>query len=312
MQQNQSQENVSIQLGSKTHSLQYWSERLEAYSATEACLSTLPYWQKTVQSPSINLLERSSILTCTSGFETSTNTAELSTQTFTQSDRQVEQICLSAVRTEQLLQGIHDCYHTQINDILLAALLLAVGEWAAVDAEMSKQGLRLDLEGHGREPLFEDVDLTQTLGWFTSVFPLHLPFSLLSDFEYDHEQLVLEACIKEVKELLRAIPNKGMDYGILQRYQQARLPQTGSSQLVFNYLGVFEKGFAGDSGQALAPTLLREHALGFNSYVVDGQWTLNIDYHPQQFAAGDIKELASSYQQALEKVLDHCLQAAGG
>ncbi|MBU2899372.1 condensation domain-containing protein, partial [Vibrio hepatarius] len=312
LQQHQSQENASIQLGSKTHSLQYWSERLEEYSATEACLSTLPYWQKTVQSPSINLLERSSIFMSTPGFERSINTAELSTHTFIQADSQVEQICLSSTRTEQLLQGIHDCYHTQINDILLAALVLAVGEWADVDSAMSKQGLCLDLEGHGREPLFEDVDLTQTLGWFTSVFPLHLPFSLVNDSENDHEQLVLEACIKEVKERLRAIPNKGMDYGILQRYQQARLPQKSSSQLVFNYLGVFEKGFAEDSGQALASNLLREHALGFNSYVVDGQWTLYIDFHPQQFAAEDIKTLASSYQQALEKVLDHCLQASGG
>ncbi|EFP97623.1 amino acid adenylation domain-containing protein, partial [Vibrio caribbeanicus ATCC BAA-2122] len=117
------------------------------------------------------MLERSSILTCTSGFETSTHTADIRTQAFTHSDSQVEQICLSATRTEQLLQGIHDCYHTQINDILLATLVLAVDEWAAVDSEMSKQGLCLDLEGHGREPLFEDVDLTQTLGWFTSVFP---------------------------------------------------------------------------------------------------------------------------------------------
>ncbi|EFP95101.1 hypothetical protein, partial [Vibrio caribbeanicus] len=80
---------------------------------------------------------------------------------------------------------------------------------------------------------------------------LHLPFSLLSDSENGHESVTLETCIKGVKERLRAIPNKGMDYGILQRYQQARLPQTGSSQLVFNYLGVFEKGFAKDSGQAL-------------------------------------------------------------
>ncbi|EFP98323.1 peptide synthase, partial [Vibrio caribbeanicus] len=57
--------------------------------------------------------------------------------------------------------------------------------------------------------------------------------------------------------------------------------------------------------------LLREYALGFNSYVVDGQWTLNIDYHPQQFTAEDIKALASSYQQVLEKLINHCLQAPG-
>ena len=101
----------------------------------------------------------------------------------------------------------------------------------------SGQGSTLiQLEGHGREDLFDDIDLTRTVGWFTSLFPVNLMPS--SD---------LGASIKTIKEQLRAVPDKGLGYGALRylgppaiRAELAALPQP---RITFNYLGQFDRQF---------------------------------------------------------------------
>ena len=87
-------------------------------------------------------------------------------------------VSLTAAETQALLQQVPAAYNTQINDVLLTALARAWNRWTGSTA------LFTNLEGHGRENLFEDVDLSRTLGWFTSIFPVLLqlfllPFSLL-------------------------------------------------------------------------------------------------------------------------------------
>src|SRR6185295_6301773 len=93
--------------------------------------------------------------------------------------------------------------------------------------------LRLDLEGHGREELFDDVNLSRTVGWFTTIYPVVLA---------PPQSASLEEALKTVKEQLRAIPNRGIGYGLL-RYlrndEQTRSLRTTPSLLSFNYLGQF-------------------------------------------------------------------------
>ena len=67
-----------------------------------------------------------------------------------------------------MLQNVPAAYNTQINDVLLTALLRAWNKWSG------SRVLFTNLEGHGRENLFEDVDLSRTVGWFTSIFPVRL------------------------------------------------------------------------------------------------------------------------------------------
>ena len=127
---------------------------------------------------------------------------------------------LSIADTEALLHKAPAAYHTQINDLLLTALAQTIGEW------MGTQHVAFDLEGHGRE-LAEghDLDLSRTVGWFTSVFPVTLHL----------DQKETGALIKSIKEQLRTIPNRGIGYGIL-RYigQMTELIPAKPIGLIFN------------------------------------------------------------------------------
>src|SRR5205823_10538717 len=77
-------------------------------------------------------------------------------------------VALSAEQTRALLQEVPPVYYTQINDVLLTALVQSFRRWTGAGS------LLLDLEGHGREELFAEVDLARTVGWFTTLFPVCL------------------------------------------------------------------------------------------------------------------------------------------
>ncbi|NWE36993.1 condensation domain-containing protein, partial [Pseudomonas gingeri] len=101
-------------------------------------------------------------------------------------------------RTRQLLQQAPAAYRTQVNDLLLTALARTISRWSG------QSGTLIELEGHGREDLFDDIDLSRTVGWFTSLFPVNL--TARDD---------LDGSIKSIKEQLRAVPDKGLGYGVL-------------------------------------------------------------------------------------------------
>src|SRR5205814_1860551 len=130
-----------------------------------------------------------------------------------------------------LLQRVSEAYGTRINEVLLAALGQSYAQWTG------ERSLLIDFEGHGREELFEGVDLSRTIGWFTTVFPVLLAFG-----DATHAKAVL----KEIKEELQNIPNRGIGYGLLRYLYKDRnvaeqlqaLPQ---AQVIFNYLGRLEK-----------------------------------------------------------------------
>ena len=73
----------------------------------------------------------------------------------------------------------------------------------------------LDLEGHGREEIFADVDLSRTVGWFTSLFPVRLDPGALDLDEALAGGAALGRALKLIKEQLRALPDNGLGYGLL-------------------------------------------------------------------------------------------------
>ena len=144
---------------------------------------------------------------------------------------------LTSEETRALLQRVPASYHTQVNDVLLTALGRALQHWTGGEA------FRIDLEGHGREDLFGDVDLSRTVGWFTTMFPVRL--------ELDANLGEGEA-LKSVKEQLRRVPDRGMSYGLLRYLRddsetRAALAQAPRSDLLFNYLGQFDQVVAGSN-----------------------------------------------------------------
>jgi amino acid adenylation domain-containing protein/non-ribosomal peptide synthase protein (TIGR01720 family) len=142
------------------------------------------------------------------------------------------QLVLDKEITNKLLTQSNQAYHTEINDLLLSAFSLSLFELLAnnsKDNSTNSNANILDshyicLEGHGREELMVHQDITRTVGWFTSMYPIKLPVS--SD---------LHSTIINIKESLRFIPNKGIGYGSIYGYIQHELPR-----ISFNYLGQFD------------------------------------------------------------------------
>ncbi|HEY7617982.1 MAG TPA: condensation domain-containing protein, partial [Terriglobales bacterium] len=281
----------SVQLPAKTTSFQQWSERLAAYAQTEAVRSELQYWLAAVP----NDLARLRVDHPAGG-----NTV---------ADVKVVWAALDAEQTQALLQEVPAVYHTQINDALLAALGLAFADWTG------GQPLLVEVEGHGREDLFPDIDVSRTVGWFTSVFPVCLDIGRAA-----HPADAL----KSVKEQLRGVPKRGVGYGLL-RYLcrdeaiAARLQALPQAEISFNYLGRFgpaqsERAFpAPESASFLrSPRQKRSHLLEINGMVYGGRLEMGWYYNQGIHRRDTIEALAASFTASLRSIIHHCQSGAFG
>jgi amino acid adenylation domain-containing protein/non-ribosomal peptide synthase protein (TIGR01720 family) len=209
---------------------------------------------------------------------------------------------LDAEQTRKLLQQAPAAYRTQVNDLLLTALARAVCRWSGQGSTL------IQLEGHGREDLFDDIDLTRTVGWFTSLFPVNLiPASDLG------------ASIKTIKEQLRTVPDKGLGYGALRylstpamRAELAALPQP---RITFNYLGQFDRQFddaalfvpsTEGNGVAQAPSAPLGNWLTVEGQVYGGELCLSWGFSREMFDTATIQRLANDYAQELNALIEHC------
>ena len=139
-----------------------------------------------------------------------------------------------------------------INEVLLTALLLGFRRWAGHSSGQSRRGpsgLLLDLEGHGREEIFEGIDLSRTVGWFTTIFPVQLDCPELDLDDALAGGPALVRCLKAVKGRLRKIPQNGLGFGLL-RYLNPEtavvLAALRQPHIGFNYLGRFASAEAAD------------------------------------------------------------------
>ncbi|WP_419709281.1 amino acid adenylation domain-containing protein [Pseudomonas sp. NFX224] len=209
---------------------------------------------------------------------------------------------LDTEQTRKLLQQAPAAYRTQVNDLLLTALTRAVCRWSGQGSTL------IQLEGHGREDLFDDIDLTRTVGWFTSLFPVNLK-----------PAADLGASIKSIKEQLRNVPDKGLGYGALRylgtpevRAELAALPQP---RITFNYLGQFDRQFdegalftpsTEGNGIAQDPSALLGNWLVVEGQVYGGELSLSWGFSREMFDTATIQRLADEYAQELSALIDHC------
>jgi non-ribosomal peptide synthase protein (TIGR01720 family) len=214
-------------------------------------------------------------------------------------------VTLDSAHTEKLLREAHLAYHTRIDDLLLAALLKAFTDWT------DQQSLLLTLERHGREDFDPGLNLSQTVGWFTSLLPLNL---LLPD-EGD-----AGARIRAVKEQLRAVPNNGVGYGMLRYLGDGEIRQMLAEQpqpeVLFNYLGVRRaakndtepiRPLIADTGQLYGPENKRAHLIDVNARVEKGLLAARWQYAPDYFQQSTIEKVAKAFIQELGRLIDHCL-----
>jgi non-ribosomal peptide synthase protein (TIGR01720 family) len=194
---------------------------------------------------------------------------------------------------------VHNVYNTEINDILLTGLGLALEEVLGIDNSVVK------MEGHGREDIISDVDISRTVGWFTSVYPFVLDVSGSSSIS---DRLV------SVKESLRKIPNKGVGYGML-KYLSEGMSGDLSTSIIFNYLGDFGSN-GGNSeasmfeyssefiGHTSATTGGSDTVLDVSGMMVSEELTMSIKYSKECYNAETIELLSASYERHLTQLIE--------
>jgi non-ribosomal peptide synthase protein (TIGR01720 family) len=213
-----------------------------------------------------------------------------------------------------LLQEVPQAYQTQINDVLLAALGRVCGEWSGRDAVL------VDVEGHGREEeVVEGVDLSRTVGWFTSMYPVVLEVGEASEWGPGR-------ALSGTKELLRGVPGRGMGYGVL-RYGKGneeisqRLSGLPQAEISFNYLGQIDQVMRESKlfrpgreliGSESAAGNRRQHVLGVSGIVAQGRLQMDWNYSETLHRRETIDTLAERYLECLRQFIAHCLSPDAG
>ncbi|KUM73486.1 non-ribosomal peptide synthetase [Streptomyces curacoi] len=159
--------------------------------------------------------------------------------------------------TAPLLTSVPAAYHAAVPDVLLTALALAAAAWRERRSEPTGRSLLVGLEGHGRaEDIAEGVDLSATVGWFTTFHPVGIDSGPLDLDEALSGGPAAGTALKRIKEQLRAVPDHGLGYGLLRHLNPDTAPaleKLPQPQLLFNYLGRFTASDAAGEPWELAP-----------------------------------------------------------
>ncbi|UHA73547.1 non-ribosomal peptide synthase/polyketide synthase [Paenibacillus sp. 481] len=299
-----------IRLPLKTDAYQLWAEQLTKYAHSPAMEQEQAYWQRIAQLetkplPKDKLSELSAAEFTGGADQDSVNTASL------QRDSESVVVQCSKEETEQLLKQVHRAYNTEMDDILLTALGLAVQQWSG------HERILVHLEGHGRESILPNVDITRTIGWFTSLYPVILEMERDNSLSYQ---------IKKTKEDLRQIPNKGIGYGIFrylsqvdQAYADVACSVDGQAvrhepEIRFNYLGQFDQDLQNNelavspfsSGSDVSDNQQLPYILDINGMIAEGSLSLDLSYSGKQYRRETMEELAGLFLANLQDIIAHC------
>jgi non-ribosomal peptide synthase protein (TIGR01720 family) len=264
-----------IALPAKTYSYRQWGNALEKYSTSDEGKKETAYWHEIEKFIKETFLPPDS--------DDAENSKEDSLL-----------ISLTQEETKKLIHNVPQKYDTQINDILLTALTLAAGDTS------DSYEFSFTLEGHGREDVI-GLDVSRTIGWFTSIFPVFLKITDSNN---------LEKSISEVKKSLREIPNKGIGYGILKYYQKEfsqPLPKIG-----FNYLGRLDAGISSEkifqyaeesSGEDSARENESYHFIDMNGSVRGGIFGMWFAYKKNVYKEKTMEKFASKFKERLIEII---------
>jgi len=265
-----------IKLPAKTTSFKEWAHKLALYAETEELASEADHWLAQARQPSKTLP-----VDHRAGHNTVASARTVS-------------VSLNKEETRALLQDVTPAHDAQVNEVLLAACARACLRWTA------ETKLLVDVDGHGREDVVEGVDLSRTVGWFSALFPVLLECEPSGN---------METVLQSVKIKLRAIPNRGIGYGLL-RYMSYHagigpaLKTAPQAEICLTYLGQFDQTLNLASFFALAEESpgpfrsehgLRSHLLDVVGSVVGGRLLVDWIYSENLHRRATIELLAQEF-----------------
>ncbi|WP_344265083.1 amino acid adenylation domain-containing protein, partial [Streptomyces sodiiphilus] len=228
---------------------------------------------------------------------------------------------LPADITAKLLAGPYQAHGSEINDLLLTALATALGDWQRGRGREAGTVL-VELEGHGREQLTDGLDLSRTVGWFTSVFPVRLPAGEPDRAGRLPADGAVPSALERVGELLRTLPDRGLGFGLLRHMNPqtvAGLARHPVPEVGFNYLGRFPARTAPEDwsleaertviGTGVHPDMPLRHVLAATPVTEDradgphlvADWT----WAPDVLADTDAEAIARAWFRELEALVAH-------
>ncbi|MGA9771256.1 MAG: condensation domain-containing protein [Blastocatellia bacterium] len=286
-------EGLEIPPAPETTSFKEWARRLSVYAESMALNQEIDYW---------TAISRNSIspLPVDPGSGQMTNA---------ESSARVVRIELGVEETRSLIFENAKRHQARASEVVLASVAQAISNWTG-----SPQVL-LDIEGHGREPLFESVSLSRTVGWFTVLFPMLLDLRDASD----SEQILMH-----VKNQLRGVPNGGIGYGVLRYLSQSSgseaLRELARAEISFNFVGRFGNAVSSQSlfepakqmgGYARSQNENRPYLLDIYANVVDDCLRVEFFYSENIHRKATIERLSVAFVESLRALADSLKERKG-
>ncbi|MBC9909360.1 non-ribosomal peptide synthase/polyketide synthase [Chitinophaga varians] len=271
--------NEPVSLGKKSSSYRQWHEALVKYGQIDRLLKQADYWSGIVQQYQPLPVDKAydGVLRI--------------------KDMESCQVKLDASFTQKLLHEVPAAYRTEINDVLLSTLALALHGWANSD-------VLIGLEGHGREDIDKGIDVGNTVGWFTSLYPVLLPGNTMGD---------AGTLVRNLKEQIRQVPDKGIGFGVLKYLNKlAALQGNDPWDITFNYLGQFDTVASGgkwftitdeSAGADAGDDYTVRRKIAVNSMVTGGELVLDWSYSSKHYNSDTIAKLAKRYIDELQTII---------
>jgi non-ribosomal peptide synthase protein (TIGR01720 family) len=214
-----------VALTSVPTSFRHWARELSVQARSEQRRGELPEWIRLLTGPDPLLTDQAVDPARDLG-----------------STMDVVSATVSAEATTALLTTLPAAFHAGVDDVLLTGLTGAVAEWLRRNGNDSGRGILVDVEGHGRTSLDDGMDLSRTVGWFTSSYPVRLDLGTTQSAGLRTGGPATGRAVQRIKEQLRAVPGDGLGYGMLRYLNPETAHELGalpSAQIGFNYLGRF-------------------------------------------------------------------------
>ena len=270
-----------ISLPQKTDSYKKWASALQDYANNDLLQKEIKYWKS---------LEHD-----ISKFSVENNLDKGKITLNTKAS-----FILDETMTNLLLTKVHNVYNTEVNDILLTGLGLAIKDVFNINKTL------VNLEGHGREDIIDEIDLSRTVGWFSAEHPVVLDVS---------ETLDIEESLVGIKDSIRKIPSNGIGYSIL-KYLNKDYSSNLTPVIMFNYLADFDANdktnkkrkelfeYASEYiGKDVVETTEDTLIFNFTGTIIEGELTLSLSYNDEQFSKETIDNFIKKYEQNVTELI---------